>query len=71
MSKKYITLLDCKACGIKMRESRAKWVVTFFFDHEPSEIYGTFACESEGIKWAESQTGVWGAYSVHLIRTVE
>jgi hypothetical protein len=71
MSKKYITLLDCRQCGIKLRDSKEDWVVTFFFDHEPSEVYGTFACESDGIKWAKTKAGVWGAYSVHLIRTAE
>jgi hypothetical protein len=71
MGKKYITLLDCKGCGIKIRDSREKYVVTLFFDYEPSKVYGSFASYDEGLKWAISQEGKCHGYTVQLIREVE
>jgi hypothetical protein len=45
-----------------------KWVVTVFFDHEPSRIYGLFDSEELAIAWAESNRDGWDAMVVQQLR---
>jgi hypothetical protein len=66
-----ITILDCRTCGITITESRERWVVTCFFDHEPSEVYGTFGSETEATDWAESGRVAWDACHVASVRSAE
>jgi hypothetical protein len=44
-----------------------KWVVTVFFDHEPSRIYGLFDSEEEAMAWAESDRDSWDAMVVQQL----
>jgi hypothetical protein len=45
-----------------------KWVVTVFFNHEPSRIYGLFDSEEGAIAWAESNREDWDAVAVQQLR---
>jgi hypothetical protein len=45
-----------------------KWVVTVFFDHEPSRVYGLFGSEEEAMAWAESNRDGWDAMVVQQLR---
>ena len=45
-----------------------KWVVTVFFDHEPSRVYGLFDSEESAIAWAESSRDGWDAMVVQQLR---
>jgi hypothetical protein len=45
-----------------------KWVVTVFFDHEPSRIYGLFDSEEAAIAWTESNQEIWDAVAVKQLR---
>jgi len=44
-----------------------KWVVTVFFEHEPSRIYGLFDSEEEAMAWAESDQEIWDAMAVQQL----
>jgi len=46
-----------------------KWVVTLFFDYEPSEVYGLFDSEEEALMWAESGFRTYGAAVAHMVRS--
>ena len=45
-----------------------KWVVTVFFEYEPSRIYGLFDSEEEAMAWAESDRDGWDAMVVQQLR---
>ena len=45
-----------------------KWVVTVFFDYEPSRIYGLFDSEEAAIAWTESNREIWDAVAVQQLR---
>ena len=45
-----------------------KWVVTVFFEYEPSRIYGLFDSEAGAIAWAESNREDWDAVAVQQLR---
>jgi hypothetical protein len=45
-----------------------KWVVTVFFDHEPSRVYGLFDSEELAMAWAESNRDGWDAMVVQQLR---
>ena len=51
-----------------LEQDTGKWVVTVFFDHEPSRIYGLFDSEEGAIAWAESNREDWDAVAVHQLR---
>jgi hypothetical protein len=44
------------------------WVVTVFFDHEPSRVYGLFCSEEEAMAWTESNREIWDAVAVQQLR---
>jgi len=43
------------------------WVVTVFFEYEPSRIYGLFDSEEEAIAWTESNQKIWDAVAVQQL----
>jgi len=49
-------------------QDTGKWVVTVFFDHEPSRVYGLFDSEESAIAWAESNRDGWDAMVVQQLR---
>ena len=44
------------------------FVVTVFFEHEPSRVYGLFDSEEEAMAWAESNRDGWDAMVVQELR---
>ena len=51
-----------------LKQDVEKWVVTVFFDHEPSRVYGLFDSEEEAMAWAESNQDGWDAMVVQQLR---
>ena len=51
-----------------MNEETGKWVVTVFFDREPSRVYGLFDSEEEAMAWSESNREGWDAMVVQQLR---
>jgi len=45
-----------------------KWVVTLFFDYEPSEVFGLFDSEEQALMWAQTHSKTWGACVAHELR---
>lgn len=45
-----------------------KWVVTVFFEYEPSRVYGLFNSEDEAIAWTERNREGWDAMVVQQLR---
>ena len=54
---------------------KEQWVVTVFWDYEPSEVYGTFPSEEEAIAWVDRQTETTQldgyAFAVNRVRDLE
>jgi len=52
-----------------------QWIVTVFWDYEPSEVYGMFLSEEEAIAWVERQTEVASvdgyAFAVNRVRDLK
>ena len=48
-----------------------KWVVTVFFDLEPSIVYGLFDSEESAMAWVESNRDDWDAMVVQQLREAQ
>lgn len=53
---------------MNQKHDTGNWVVTVFFDDEPSRVYGLFYSEELAIAWAESNREGWDAMIVQQLR---
>lgn len=52
---------------------KEQWVVTVFWDYEPSEVYGMFPSEEEAIAWGQTEVAPLDGYAfaVNRVRDLE
>lgn len=47
-----------------------QWVVLSYHEHEPVQVYGTFASQQAALDWAQSQAA-HTTWSVHSILNIQ